>query len=153
ACFVVGSFSLGCLPRSFSECVPTQAQSCPPDTGGNPQTCVNIGDGTVGACVPSCNPLDNTGCTDAGAPACHASDQTGEGLCTQLGAGGGANALCGAFYSDCQGGYGCLNGRCWRYCKDDGATVPQQCGIVGATCKALNPGVDPKVVGICSRSL
>jgi hypothetical protein len=154
SCFVVNTIApLGCEPSALSMCNPKTAGSCPM-MNGMAQTCVNVGDGTVGECVPSCNPFMNTGCvkTDPNASDCHASDQTGEGLCTGAApVGTGAGSACGNFYSDCPGGYGCLNGRCWKYCNDANKAV--QCSV-NATCQrfSVNSPVMTSVAGICSMS-
>jgi hypothetical protein len=156
SCFVVNNIApLGCEPTALSMCDPRVAGSCPLLNGTSKQTCVNVGDGTVGECVLQCDPFMNTGCNDPNNPAatdCHASDQTGEGLCVQPGTDGGAGATCGNFYSDCKGGYGCLGGKCWKYCNT--ANTSTQCNA-GATCMPFSntTKVPVSIAGICSASL
>jgi hypothetical protein len=158
SCFVASSMGVveteGCEPTAISQCDPRVRGSCPA-MAGMPQTCVNVGDGTVGECVPSCNGFSNTGCM-AG-QACYLSDVTGEGLCTPAtGAQGGAGATCGNFFQDCKGGYGCNNHHCYKYCNTGNAAV--QCSQ-GATCMpfaAINPltgqMLSVSIAGICSMS-
>jgi hypothetical protein len=167
ACFVVNNIApFGCLPKAISQCDPTKAASCPRMCPMNPdggtcfeKTCVNIGDGTVGSCIPGCDPIKNIGCdtTDQNASDCHASDVTGEGLCTNACAsiacqnGMPAGSSCGNFFSDCPGGYGCANGKCFKYCND--ANAATQCSP-GATCTKITPttAVPTSTVGVCSMS-
>ena len=166
ACFVVNNVAFGCLPKAVSECDPAKAGTCPrmcADAGAVPDggmacyedTCVNIGDGTVGTCVPGCDYFKNLGCPGGNDTDCHASDVTGEGLC--VGActtadcqNNNFNGACGNFYSDCAGGYGCASGKCRKYCNDNnkGTQCPQ-----GATCGKLNTNtkVPTSVAGLCSK--
>jgi len=164
SCFVANQNALGCLPTASSECNPAKSASCPDtsncagqnDGGVMPpcyrDTCVNEGDGTVGTCLPGCDPFAATGCPDGNNTDCHCSDATGEGLCNGAGVGGGAGAACGHFFTDCASGYGCLNGVCYKYCND--ANVGTQCSQ-GATCKPFSAQTKVKtsVAGICSKSL
>ena len=162
ACFTVNNLAFGCLPKAISECDPAKAATCPrmcgdggvPD-GGSPcfeNTCLNIGDGTVGECVPGCDIFSNTGCAEND---CHASDVTGEGICTDPCntadcQNGNYNGACGNFWAVCWGGYGCLDSRCRKYCND--ANVATQCAP-GATCMKLSPTthVPTSVAGLCSK--
>ena len=167
ACFVVNNIApYGCEPKAISECDPAKAGSCPrmcPDGGVDldagacyENTCVNVGDGTVGACVSGCDAFANVGCPgSANETDCHQSDVTGEGLCTGAAAQGvGAGAMCGNFYSDCPGGYGCNAGlhKCYKYCKDSNKGT--QCSN-GAACDKLNTNtkVPTSIGGICHASL
>ena len=171
-CFVVNRVApYGCQALGLSQCDPGLRGSCVsdggapfPDMAGEPDggtveynpTCVNVGDGTVGNCVPGCEPVGNIGCPGSnGRTDCHASTRTGEGLCTSAGAAGTPGATCGTFFDDCAGGLGCLSNKCQKYCREDGKTVAQQCGVMGATCKKLNNSttVPTTVVGLCSSSL
>lgn len=171
ACFVVNNIAqapLGCLPKALSECDPAKPGTCKRMCGDGgmvldggaldcyEDTCVNTGDGTVGTCVPGCDFFKNLGCPGGQDTDCHASDVTGEGLCVgacttadcQNGTfNGGA---CGNFYSDCAGGYGCLSGKCRKYCND--ANKGTQCAQ-GATCNKLsnNTKVPTSVAGLCSK--
>jgi hypothetical protein len=163
ACFVVSQIALGCEPAALSQCNPGKAATCPDtancagqnDGGVMPpcyrDTCVNEGDGTVGTCLPGCNPFTAMGCPDGNDTDCHCSDVTGEGLCNGAGVGGGAGAACGHFFTDCASGYGCLNGVCYKYCND--ANAATQCSQ-GATCKPFSSmtKVKTSVAGICSKS-
>jgi hypothetical protein len=168
ACFGFAQNSFGCMPRAASLCDPQKAGSCPkkmcdsPDggagDGGAPKcyqdTCVNVGAGDVGACVPGCDPFANLGCPGAaGATDCHASDVTGEGLCTGAAKDGVvAGTACGNYYEDCPGGYGCFMGKCWKNCNT--ANAATQCSA-GAKCMAFMKGMKPldaAGTGICSMS-
>jgi hypothetical protein len=164
ACFIVAVrpvVAAGCQLKAFSQCDPKVRGSCNIDVDGGSdgdggselgRTCVNVGDGTVGNCVPGCDPFTNSGCLGSTNPACHASDVTGEGLCVAAAAANQmAGSSCGNLFSDCPGGYGCLNGKCWRYCDD--ANAAAQCSP-GASCRPFSTTttVPTAIAGICSMS-
>jgi hypothetical protein len=116
-------------------------------------TCLSFGpDDDVGLCNAGCDPLLVQGCNpaDANNADCHVSYLTGEGYCdvqnTMAAATGGPCMS----DSDCAPGYGCLTGKCWKYCNDK--TAATACAM-GATCKQLEGSTVPtSIVGICSMS-
>lgn len=156
ACFNVNALAFGCEPAALSMCDPRKAASCARKCNGAPNcyedTCVNIGDGTVGECVPGCDPFSAMGCAGAAnATDCHGSDVTGEGLCVGACTVGPCNAgsACGNFYSDCPGGYGCLKKVCHKYCNAQNAKT--QCRP-NATCEKASMTLPVAILGICSDS-
>ena len=161
ACFYV-DVAVACDPRMLSACDPNKAKSCPgvpmmPDGGAvYNDTCLGAGpDNDVGYCNAGCDPFAVAGCPmgDPNNADCHVWLLTGEGYCdvanTMPAAAGGACQAEG----DCKPGYGCLSGKCWKYCHDDGKTVAAQCGVMNATCKPLDMSKVPATIaGICSMS-
>ena len=175
ACFVLSEVASVCLPRGFSECDPRLAGSCysppmakrcpaPKPDGGvcYEDTCVNIGDGTVGGCSPGCNPFElnlaKNGCPGMDDVDCHASDVTGEGFCTSANMSGAkAGSDCGDFYSDCPSGYGCGTGdKCWRYCTQASAAKvcapAKRCIPFTKMVNGKSVNVDAAGTGICEQS-
>lgn len=167
-CFTPGF----CEPKAFAQCDPKVAGSCPPVTdGGATGTCANLGflnnqlvtvtpDNTAGLCFTSCPVFDGTGCPSG--YGCFAQPTTGEGFCflrantSSPPAGSNCN-----FDFTCKSGYGCLNGKCWKYCNT--ANAETQCavgapdaGVASGTCVKIGlpdmGTIDPDVVGICSKS-
>src|SRR5262249_37773141 len=99
SCFSSGTQALTCEPTALSQCDPKRAGSCPSDAdAGTTQTCVNVGDGTVGECFPGCDPFTAKSCNQSDPNMfidCHASDQTGEGLCIPPGTDAAEGMPCG----------------------------------------------------------
>ncbi len=79
----------GCEPTAISECDPTKKGSCPQDGGVvlgdggeySGRVCVRIGADPVGQCTNGCDVFKQN-CQGA-MEACYASDDTGEGVCSQ----------------------------------------------------------------------
>ena len=135
-----------CEPTSISKCDPTKAGICGPK-----MTCVRLGADNVGQCAPSCDPFAQ-GCMDImGQPAgCYASDDTGEGVCSQV-FGMGADGDACMYLNACNPGLGCyaapkaMMAQCRPYC---GGAKSVACAN-GKMCVDLSTTVKKTATGIC----
>lgn len=161
----------GCEPTSTSECDPTKKNSCPQDggvllpngipDGGNPdsgtytysgRSCVRLGADAVGNCTNGCDPFRQN-CADVmmTMQACYASDDTGEGVCSDVFGGGGDGDAC-QYLNACDAGLACWSppggmgaAACRPYC---GGPKNVAC-TNGKKCADLSMGVKAAVVGAC----
>jgi hypothetical protein len=148
-------FSPGCLPKSFSDCVPFQTGACPdapaPD-GGAPvhRVCFPVGPDPVGICLDGCNvfaqgcPLDGS----ASAQGCYALPQTGEGFCAPAGTSVDGDPC--AYMNECAPGLACLGDKtgnhCTPWCGGPGNVACSNARV----CTDLSGTVAASVVGLCA---
>lgn len=129
-----------CVPAALSDCdpigdpVPT-GRSCAP--GDRCQS--NSPDSSLGFCFTPCDPVAQ-GCPDAGGR-CVALVQTpdGAGECWNQWTTPAQDFVHCSHWTDCYGGYHCVEGLCRRYCRTgttDAGFVPGGCPM-GVTCRDL----------------
>jgi hypothetical protein len=152
----------GCEPTSLSECDPTKSiamnSGCAQDAGtGKPRVCVRIGADNVGQCTDGCDPFAQN-CTGM-MMACYASDDTGEGVCSQeFGNVGmqGDGVVC-MYLNACDAGFACYappmanQAVCRPYC---GGPKSIQCSALmpkpmKLNCVDLSTTVKVATIGVC----
>ncbi len=141
-CFSPG----GCEPTGLSMCDPTKPGSC-----GASMTCVRVGDDNVGECTPACDPFkQNCAKLNNQPTACYASDDTGEGLCSNIYTPNGDGQAC-TFLNDCAAGLGCfqLNQNVGPVCRPFCGGPNNVACNNGKTCAGINGNVPKAVVGCC----